>query len=95
MFRLKTLTSLGFISCRLRGVQVSLQQQATLLQHIANKLNITEAGYTPPDYGSIPFADQTSLSVYDNLSLLGNKPESDRYRSIRLAGQERPQSVVI
>ena len=84
---------------RMRSLQATLQQQSTVLEQIAHKLNIEETAYMPADYSSIPFADQTSLSVYDNISVTVpqqlQRPERDRYKSIRMAGQERPVSVVI
>ena len=58
-------------------------------------MDIQDAGYAPNDLNMIPYADQTSLSMYDNVSFLGSKPDRGRYKSIRLEGQERPQSVVI
>ena len=77
-------------------MQATLQQQSTVLQHIASRLNIQEAAYMPADYNTIPYADQTSLSMYDNVSVLvPQRPERDRYKSVRMAGQERPVSVII
>ena len=88
------------ILCRLRSVHDALKQQTSLLEHVARTLNVTShSGFVPHDAASIPFADEASISVYDNLAVgnvgMTSRVDRERYKSIRVSGQERPHSVII
>ena len=78
----------------------ALEQQTSLLEHVARSLNVqTPGSFVPHDAASIPYADQASLSLYDNISVANvpvtSRVDRDRYKSIRVSGQERPHSVII
>ena len=91
-----------FLIFRIKNMHVMIQQQSTLLQQIATKLDVTGPGMPTQDplicMNSNPFTDMGSgmdrNSLYDNVSL-SKIQRNSRYKSVRVSGSERPQSVMI